>query len=47
MQQISTDEHSPEIFRVIGVLSNLEEFSEAFKCSKGSPLNPDKRCVVW
>ncbi|ETN84138.1 peptidase family M13 [Necator americanus] len=47
VQQVTTDEHSPEIFRVSGVLSNLPDFAEAFACPKGSPLNPDKRCVVW
>lgn len=47
VQQVLTDEHSPEIFRVIGVLSNLDEFSNAFECSSGSRLNPPKRCVVW
>ncbi|VDN52138.1 unnamed protein product [Dracunculus medinensis] len=47
VQQVLTDEHSPEIFRVIGVLSNLNEFSEAFNCPLGSPLYPPKRCAVW
>ncbi|VDM50613.1 unnamed protein product [Toxocara canis] len=47
VQQVLTDEHSPEIFRVIGVLSNLDEFSKAFRCLPGSRLNPSKRCVVW
>ncbi|KIH61143.1 hypothetical protein ANCDUO_08591 [Ancylostoma duodenale] len=47
VQQVMTDEHSPELFRVFGVLSNLREFAEAFSCPKGSPLNPEQRCVVW
>ncbi|KAK0393533.1 hypothetical protein QR680_000260 [Steinernema hermaphroditum] len=47
VQQVLTDEHSPEIFRVIGVLSNLKEFSKAYNCPKNSRLNPEQRCVVW
>ncbi|EYC44744.1 hypothetical protein Y032_0451g1686 [Ancylostoma ceylanicum] len=47
VQQVMTDEHSPELFRVSGVLSNLREFAEAFSCPKGSSLNPEQRCVVW
>uniref|UniRef100_A0A0K0FDW3 Phosphate-regulating neutral endopeptidase (inferred by orthology to a human protein) n=1 Tax=Strongyloides venezuelensis TaxID=75913 RepID=A0A0K0FDW3_STRVS len=47
VQQVLTDEHSPEIFRVIGVLSNMKEFSDTFNCPKGSQLNPIKKCSVW
>ncbi|VDL73866.1 unnamed protein product [Nippostrongylus brasiliensis] len=47
MQQVTTDEHSPEVFRVTGVLSNLQEFADAFSCPPGSALNPKHRCVVW
>ncbi|VDM97134.1 unnamed protein product [Thelazia callipaeda] len=47
LQQVLTDEHSPEVFRVIGVLSNLPEFSEAYNCIPGSQLNPPQRCAVW
>ncbi|VDM92106.1 unnamed protein product, partial [Litomosoides sigmodontis] len=47
LQQVLIDEHSPEIFRVIGVLSNLPEFSKAYNCPRGSQLNPLKRCAVW
>lgn len=47
LQQVLTDEHSPEVFRVIGVLSNLYEFSRAYNCPPGSLLNPPQRCAVW
>ncbi|CAB3404762.1 unnamed protein product [Caenorhabditis bovis] len=47
MQQVLTDEHSPEVFRVIGVLSNLEDFAKAYNCPRNSPVNPDHKCVVW
>ncbi|PIC48133.1 hypothetical protein B9Z55_007229 [Caenorhabditis nigoni] len=47
MQQVLTDEHSPEVFRVIGVLSNMEAFADVYKCPKNSPVNPDYKCIVW
>ncbi|CAJ0584866.1 unnamed protein product, partial [Mesorhabditis spiculigera] len=47
IQQVLTDEHSPELFRVSGVLSNLEEFAKAYKCPLGAPLNPAGKCRVW
>ncbi|CAI2347038.1 unnamed protein product [Caenorhabditis sp. 36 PRJEB53466] len=47
MQQVLTDEHSPEVFRVIGVLSNMQAFADVYKCPKNSPVNPDHKCIVW
>ncbi|XP_062565122.1 endothelin-converting enzyme 1-like isoform X2 [Armigeres subalbatus] len=41
------DEHSPSKFRVLGVLSNMPEFSEAFQCPAGSRMNPKQKCRVW
>ncbi|XP_029721735.2 endothelin-converting enzyme 1 [Aedes albopictus] len=41
------DEHSPSKYRVLGVLSNMPEFSEAFQCPSGSKMNPKKKCRVW
>ncbi|HET6374322.1 MAG TPA: M13 family metallopeptidase, partial [Candidatus Polarisedimenticolia bacterium] len=39
--------HSAARFRVIGPLSNLPAFSEAFGCKEGSPMRPAKTCEVW
>uniref|UniRef100_A0A8R1HWB4 Endothelin-converting enzyme 1 n=2 Tax=Caenorhabditis japonica TaxID=281687 RepID=A0A8R1HWB4_CAEJA len=47
MQQVLTDEHSPEVFRVIGVLSNMQAFADVYKCARNSPVNPDHKCIVW
>ncbi|GAU90180.1 hypothetical protein RvY_02635 [Ramazzottius varieornatus] len=39
--------HSPYPFRVMGPLSNLPEFAEAFDCPAGSLMNPVHRAGVW
>ena len=48
VRELTGDEpHSPDRFRVLGPLSNMEEFSDAFSCEKGSPMNPSEKCRVW
>lgn len=45
--RITTGYHSPGKFRVIGPLSNMEDFSRDFNCPLGSKMNPVKKCTVW
>jgi putative endopeptidase len=45
--RIQSDPHSPEEFRVNGVVPNLPEFQRAFACKTGQPMAPAKRCAVW
>ena len=47
--QVATNPHSPSQFRVIGPLSNLPEFAQAFQCKAGDKMvrSGDKQCVVW
>ena len=33
--------------RIRGPLSNFEEFSNAFMCPVGTPMNPEDKCKVW
>jgi putative endopeptidase len=45
--RVQTDPHSPEEFRVNGVVVNLPEFQKAFACKTGSAMAPAERCRVW
>lgn len=42
-----TNEHSPGIYRINGVVANMPEFAEAFSCKKGAPMVRDPVCRVW
>lgn len=44
---VETDSHSLNKFRVIGVLSNMQEFSDAWKCSAEARMNSVKKCAIW
>ncbi|KOX71683.1 Endothelin-converting enzyme 1 [Melipona quadrifasciata] len=45
--KLKTAVHSPGKFRVIGTLSNSEDFAEVFHCPLGTPMNPVNKCSVW
>ncbi|XP_065811164.1 endothelin-converting enzyme 1 isoform X2 [Labrus bergylta] len=44
---VITDPHSPSRFRVIGTISNSQEFSKHFGCSADAPMNPKHKCDLW
>jgi putative endopeptidase len=46
---LATDPHPVPKYRVIGTLSNLPEFQQAFSCAAGAEMvrAPEKRCAVW
>jgi endothelin-converting enzyme/putative endopeptidase len=46
-QQIKTNPHPPEEFRVNGVLMNRPEFARDFACKEGSRMAPQVRCSLW
>lgn len=48
-KMVQGDPHPVAKYRVIGPLSNLPEFAQAFSCKAGSPMvrPPEQRCEVW
>ena len=42
-----TNPHSPDEYRINGVVSNLPEFKNAFACKAGQPMVREKVCRVW
>jgi endothelin-converting enzyme/putative endopeptidase len=44
---VQTDPHSPEEYRVNGVVQNMPEFQEAFHCTAGQPMVSANRCSIW
>lgn len=46
--QIQSGAHSPPEFRVVGAMSNFEEFAKAFNCPESSVMNRGSQsCRVW
>jgi putative endopeptidase len=45
--QALSDPHSTAEYRVNGVVSNMAEFRQAFRCPVGAPMAPEKTCRVW
>lgn len=43
----TTDIHAPEELRVIGMMSNFDEFSREFECPTDMRMNPPNKCVVY
>jgi neprilysin len=44
---ILTDNHALGRYRVLGTLTNSDEFAKDFNCAWNSPMNPPNKCVVW
>lgn len=44
---MKADPHSPDEFRVNGVVQNFPAFGEAFGCHVGQPMMPANACRVW
>ena len=45
--RVTVDPHSSPRLRVLGALSSLPEFGEAFHCPVGSKMRPAQMCKVW
>jgi endothelin-converting enzyme/putative endopeptidase len=45
--QVLQDPHSPDRFRVNGVIVNQPGFAPAFGCKSNAPMVPVKSCRVW
>jgi endothelin-converting enzyme/putative endopeptidase len=46
-QLAQTDPHSAGAFRVIGSVSNMPEFAQAFGCKAGQPMVREPACRAW
>ena len=42
-----TNPHSPQKYRVNGLVINMPEFEKAFACKAGQPMVRENRCRIW
>jgi Predicted metalloendopeptidase len=42
-----TNPHSPDKYRINGIVANLPQFQRAFKCGEAAPMVKKKSCKVW
>jgi endothelin-converting enzyme/putative endopeptidase len=42
-----TNEHSPDEYRINGVVTNMPQFREAFSCKAGQPMARENACRIW
>ncbi len=42
-----TNPHSPNEYRINGVVSNMPEFRRAFACKAGQPMVRENACKIW
>jgi endothelin-converting enzyme/putative endopeptidase len=42
-----TNEHSPDEYRINGVVANMPQFGRAFSCKAGQPMMRQSACRIW
>jgi membrane metallo-endopeptidase-like protein 1 len=47
MDRYLNDSHTPQRYRIIGPLSNEQNFAKDFGCPLGSKMNPKDKCILW